>query len=152
VREAVPFVLLGCACGAALGHATPPAGSSTRTTESATDGAPSTAAAFDALASVGLAVAPGMHEVARRETRGERADLVGAEGRDVCVRVAFKASAPVLAKLLDGDGKVLAARTTVGIEGVLGELGPICVRKGEVVACMAEGGPALLQWMAWEAP
>jgi hypothetical protein len=104
------------------------------------------------MASRGQALAPGMREVARKETRGERVDLVHAEGRDACVRVAFEASAPVLAKLVDGAGNVLVVGGAAASDGVLGERGPVCVRKGDTVACIADGGPARIRWVAWEAP
>jgi hypothetical protein len=113
---------------------------------------PEATAAFDALATRERAAAPGMREVARKETSGERVDLVRADRRDLCVRVAFESSAPVVAKLVDGTGSVLVASAVASTEGVLGERGPVCVRKGEVVACVAEGGPALVRWVAWAAP
>jgi hypothetical protein len=93
-----------------------------------------------------------MREAARKESEGERIELLRAGGRDTCVRVAFEATAPVVAKLVDGVGHVLAATHEPATEGVLGERGPVCVRKGEVVAGLAEGPPARLRWVAWEAP
>jgi hypothetical protein len=113
---------------------------------------PEASAAFDALAARGQALSPGMREVARKETRGERVDLVHAEGHDACVRVAYEASAPVLARLVDGAGNVLVAASAAANDGVLGERGPVCVRKGDTVACLADGGPARIRWVAWEAP
>jgi hypothetical protein len=113
---------------------------------------PEMVAAFDALAARGRASSPGMREVARKETAGERVDLARAETRDVCVRVVFESSAPVLAKLVDGSGNVLVAGTAPATDGVLGEHGPVCVRKGDVVSCVADGGPARIRWVAWAAP
>lgn len=154
VREAVPFVLLVCACGAALRQA-PPATSPAAESPpapSATTASSEAAAAFDALAARGRALTPGMREVARKESDGERVELVKAGTRDACVRVAFDANAPVVAKLVDGGGHVLAASRAPATDGVLGERGPVCVRKGDVVACLADGAPAHLHWVAWEAP
>jgi hypothetical protein len=113
---------------------------------------PEANSAFEGLSARGGKLSPGMREVARKETAGERVDLVRAEGRDVCVRVAFEANAPVVARLVDSAGNVLVANASAATEGVLGERGPVCVRKGEVVACVADGGPARIRWVAWEAP
>jgi hypothetical protein len=155
VREAAAFALLACACGVTLHRADPqraaPQPEPTATAAS-TVLPPEATAAFDALATRGRAAAPGMREVARKETAGERVDLVRAETRDLCVRVAFESTAPVVAKLVDGAGNVLVANATATTEGVLGERGPVCVRKGEVVASVADGGPAHVRWVAWAAP
>jgi hypothetical protein len=91
-----------------------------------------------------------MQVVARKESAGEKLDLVRAEGRDVCVRVAFEATSPVTARLLDGAGNVLAASDALATEGVLGSRGPVCIRKGDVVAASADGG-GQVRWIAWEA-
>jgi hypothetical protein len=155
VREAAAFALLACACGVTL-HRTDPSRAAPQPDPKATAAStalpPETAAAFDALANRGRAAAPGMHEVARKETAGERVELVRAEARDLCVRVAFESSAPVTAKLVDGVGNVLVASGPASTEGVLGERGPVCVRRGELVACVADGGPAQIRWVAWAAP
>jgi hypothetical protein len=154
VREAVAFALLACACGAALRQPSP-AASPTPEPPTAPPASASNAestAAFDALAARGRALTPGMREVARKESDGERVELVKATARDACVRVAFDANAPVIAKLVDGEGHLLAATRAPTTEGVLGERGPVCVRKGDVVACLADGAPAHLHWVAWEAP
>jgi hypothetical protein len=158
VREAAAFALLVCACGAALHRAPPPARTAAEPEPPASTPAgapplsPETAAAFEALAARGRAASPGMREVARKETAGERVDLARAEARDVCVRVVFESSVPVVAKLVDGAGNVLVAGAGPATDGVLGERGPVCVRKGDVVSCVAEGGPARIRWVAWAAP
>jgi hypothetical protein len=158
VREAAAFALLLCACGAALHRAPAPARAATdpEPATSTPPGAPSltpeSAAAFEALATRGRSASPGMREVARRETAGERVELARAEGRDVCVRAVFEANAPVIAKLVDGAGNVLVAGAAAATDGILGERGPVCVRKGDVVSCIAEGGPARIRWVAWAAP
>jgi hypothetical protein len=152
VRELVPFFLLACACGAAVrptapspvGVTPPPVASGHETETSA-----ATSAAFDALAARGATVAPGMHEVARKE--GTSVDLVKADARDACVRVAFESAAPVTAKLVDASGNALASLDAPATEGVLASRGPVCVRRGEVVHGIAEGADGGVRWMAWEA-
>jgi hypothetical protein len=170
VREAVPFVLLVCACGAALSRAPasarePPerAGwpvDGLQSTPSPVDQAPAQpetgrprAGGFAGLASQAAALAPGMREATRKQSRaGERVELVRAEGRDACVRVAFAANTPVATRLVDGDGSVLAARTAPTTDGVLGEHGPVCVRRGDLVAGVADGMVGVVRWIAWESP
>jgi hypothetical protein len=110
------------------------------------------ASAFDAMATRAAPLVPGMREVARVEGGAETVDLVRAEGRDVCVRVAYEATGAVLAKLVDRTGGVLAAAPGQATEGVLGERGPVCVRRGDVVRGVAEGAGARVRWMAWQAP
>ena len=96
-----------------------------------------------------------MREVARIENTGGRAELVRAGERDACVRVAFEASAPVVAKLSDGEGNVLASNDVPESEGVLGQRGPVCVRRGDVVVAAAggvEAAVATVRWLAWQSP
>jgi hypothetical protein len=93
-----------------------------------------------------------MREVARVESGAEPIDLVKADARDVCVRVAYEASEPVVAKLVERGGAVLAAASSPALQGSLGERGPVCVRRGDVVRAMAEGPAARVRWIAWEAP
>ena len=66
---------------------------------------------WDALASLGPSVAQGMHEVARKTGAGggDPVELLRAEAHDACLRVAFEADAPLVPKLVDGNGQVLAA-------------------------------------------
>ena len=156
VRELAPFVVLACACGAAVRQPRPPPApapepvvSAVATTDASAEEAK---AAFVALAARGDALAPGMREVARRESGAGAVDLVKAEGRDVCVRVAYEATVPVTTKLVDGAGRVLAASGAATAEGVLAAHGPVCVRRGDVVRGVAEGVGARVRWMAWEAP
>jgi hypothetical protein len=109
---------------------------------------------YDALASLGSSVAQGMHEVARKPGvgGGEPVELVRAESHDACLRAAFEADAPLVARLLDGNGQVLAAIVVPTTHGVLAEEGPVCIRKGDVVRAVAEGSGAHVRWMAWESP
>ena len=104
MREGVAFALLACACGAALHQAAPTGGSPGP--EAVPTPAPSVSnaeamAAFDSLAARRQALVPGMREVARKESDGERVEIARAEKRDACVRVAFESSSPVIAKLVD---------------------------------------------------
>jgi hypothetical protein len=168
VREAFPFVLLACACGAALREPLPGLESAPRAAAPQPHDLEARAA-FDALSARAEVLAPGMRETARKESGGEQVEIVRAREHDVCVRIAFEASAPVIAKLLDGAGGLLAESSAPAREGVLGEKGPVCVRKGDAVACAAENGDAgdadtdvdtgartpghaKVRWVAWEAP
>jgi hypothetical protein len=157
VRELLPLVLLAFACGAVLREPlactrrVPPAGlPPARAVASARPAEPS--ASFAALAARGAAVAPGMREVARLQSAGDKIEIAHAEGRDACVRVAFEASTPVVAKLVDGEGNVLASSNVPATYGVLGERGPVCVRKGDNVSAVAEGADANVRWVAWASP
>jgi hypothetical protein len=157
-REAIPLVLLACACGAAArvgpssaaGSPRAPATSSAAFADFA--GGVGGAGHFDSIETRAALVAPGMREIARRESAGERIELVRADRQDACVRVAFESTGPVVGKLVDGVGAVLAASQEATTRGVLGEHGPVCVRRGESVNAIAEGAPTRVRWVAWVAP
>jgi len=153
VREAAAFVALACACGMAV-RATPAGAPAVRSEVDAPPPAADsgTPARFDSIVARGPSIAPGMREVARRESFGERVEIVRAEQRDTCVRVAFEAVAPVTARLVDGTGTVLATTSVAGVEGLLGEKGPVCVRKGEALSVLVEGASVPVRWVAWAAP
>jgi hypothetical protein len=93
-----------------------------------------------------------MREVARKESGAEPVDLARAEGRDSCLRVAFNASVPVQARLVDGGGNTLATTAEPVTDGVLGARGPVCIRKGDVLKGVAGASEAHVRWVAWEAP
>ena len=165
MREAVAFLLLACSCGAATLKGR--ADDARRPHEEPRAGAPSGAGASGASAGeagggfdrgfAGLEgraafLAPGLRQVAERENAGERVELVRAAGHDGCVRVAFQSSAPVTARLLDGDGGVLAETQTPAADGALGDRGPVCVRKGETVSADVEGPGGRVKWIAWTSP
>jgi hypothetical protein len=157
VRELVSLVLLALACGAALREPFACARGVPRTSVVTPRAVPSakpalSSTSFAALAARGAAVAPGMREVARLQSAGDKIEIAHAEGRDACVRVAFEASSPVIAKLVDGEGNVLASSNAPVTGGVLGERGPVCVRKGDNVSAVAEGLDANVRWVAWAAP
>ena len=155
VREFVPVGLLALACGAVLheplgcGRGAAPA-NPPKVAVGATSGV--SAPSFESLAARGPAVAPGMREVTRTVSAGDKVEIARAGGRDACVRVVFEASSPVVARLLDGEGNVLASSEAPAIGGVLGERGPVCVRKGETVMGVAEGTEPSVRWVAWESP
>lgn len=164
MRELGPFVLLACACGAVVRQpaparpapsdeppATSAAGASSAGAADAGEAAEASAA-FEAMAGRAASIAPGMREVTRKDAGPEAVDLVRADTRDVCVRVAYEATLPVVAKLVERGGGLLAASEAPATEGVLGARGPVCVRRGEVVRGLAEGTGARVRWMAWEAP
>jgi hypothetical protein len=156
VREAIPFVLLACACGAATwkGPADPKAGAQgdPRSRPGASDAARMDPR-FSALEVRAASVAPGMRAIAERESAGERIELVRAAGRDMCVRVVFEATTAVVGKLVDGEGSTLAQSPAATTQGTLGEQGPVCVRKGDAVNALADGaGGARVRWVAWAAP
>jgi hypothetical protein len=158
VREAIAFLLLACACGAASwsGRASDAHKAQLDDEGLAAGGEPSRgvadAVAFVSLEALTPTLAPGMRRAAERESGGERVELVRAAGKDTCVRVAFEASAPVLARLLSADGTVLSETRAAAASGVLGERGPICVRKTDVVSATADGPGARIRWIAWASP
>jgi hypothetical protein len=154
VRELAPFVVLVCACGAAVresGAVPLPSAAQPSATSVVRAFPPDTVAAFDALAARASSLATGMREVTRRETGTDAVDLTTPEARDTCVRVAFQATAPVTVKLTDEGGNLLATTEDAVTDGVLAARGPVCVRKGDVVRGLAEGTGARVRWMAWEA-
>jgi hypothetical protein len=156
VREVVPFVLLACACGAAVTARPASHAPAASPPPEPAAGAASTmpAESWDALASLGASVAQGMHEVARKPGigGGDPVELLRAETHDACLRAAFEADAPLVAKLVDGNGQVLAAIAVPTTHGVLAEEGPVCIRRGDVVRAVAEGSGAHVRWMAWASP
>jgi hypothetical protein len=168
VREAVAFLLLACACGAATlkgraedvrrdgedrrsEAASSPVGGPARDVASV-----QTAAGWDrgfvTLEGRASVLAPGLRQAAERESAGEPTELVRAAVRDACVRVAFESGGPVTARLIDDDGGVLAETKAPALEGALGERGPVCVRKGDAVSAVAEGATARVKWIAWVSP
>ncbi len=161
MREALPFLLLACACGAATwSKGAPGSRSGTDADARAHQG---TAVAgepghpdprFSTLEARAALAAPGMHPVAERETAGDRVELVRAGTRDACVRVLFEATTAVLAKLVDAEGTTLAEGAAAATQGTLGEEGPVCVRKGDTVSAFADGagGGARVRWVAWSSP
>jgi hypothetical protein len=168
VREAIAFLLLACACGAATwrpagGSATRPlpdepgrespsaeGAGSARAPSSPAHG-PGTDQGFAALEARAASLAPGMRLTAERENSGDRIELVRASEKDTCARVAFEASAPVVAKLLDSAGLPLAEMQAAATEGELGERGPVCIRKGDAISGVATGS-AQVHWIAWALP
>ena len=170
MREAIPFVLLACACGATLsGPVTerasraPDAGPTEGGVSSPAMAQPAAIdperdARFRALRSRAGAMAPGMRLAAELDSADEAVELVRADAQDECVRVAFQATAPVSATLTDAKGATLAAVTSLSSTGTLAESGPVCVRRGDVVVATAKshGVDAAprprVSWAAWAAP
>jgi hypothetical protein len=158
VREAVAFLLLACACGAATvkGRADDAQRLRRNSRADAADGGGGASGggdrSFVSLEGRATVVAPGLHQAAERETGGERVELVRAASHDACVRVAFESSSPVTARLLDADGGVLAEMHAAAAEGVLGEHGPVCIRRGDAVSAVAEGSGVRVKWIAWTSP
>jgi hypothetical protein len=160
VREAIAFLLLACACGAALsGKPDARRGPAGQEGDAPGSGLVASGGAgrdleggFASLEALAPSLAPGMRQAAERESRGERVDLVQAAGRDTCVRVAFEATAPIQARLLDADGTVLCETRSPATTGVLAERGPVCVRKTGSVSATAEGTATRVHWIAWASP
>lgn len=169
MREAVAFLLLACACGAASWSSRPAEAGRGRQDED--DGDPRQAhganSAGDAdnggggdavdRSFVGLearagALAPGMRRATERESTGERVELLRAVAGDACVRVTFGSSVPIIARLLTGDGMVLAETPAATTDGALGDRGPVCIRKGDTVSAVAEGAAGRVRWVAWASP
>ena len=153
MNDVAPFVLLACACGAAATTtAATPATPTSAIAQTVAPSAPAPAEAFDDLVALGPALAPGMREIARKVSGEEAIELLRADAGDACVRVAFAAAAPIVAKLVDQGGEVLSSVGPVA-EGALGERGPVCVRKGDLVRALAEGaGRSHVRWVVWQAP
>ncbi len=88
---------------------------------------------LDRVAASGAALAPGMRELVRLETTaGSSSEILTPSPRDVCLRVAFVASAPV-APELDDDRGLPFATAKRGRSGKIGDDGPVCVRRGSSV-------------------
>jgi hypothetical protein len=162
VREAIAFLLLACACGAALAER--PAAPNPAKKESDLDprapsdrsgqADPSTSdgGTFAALEALAPSLAPGMRLAMEQESTGTPAVLVHAVDRDACVRVAFESTDPVIAKLVGGDGMILAQSGVPAPSGALGERGPVCIRKGDSVSAAADAAQARVRWIAWALP
>ena len=99
-------------------------------------------------------IAPGMREAAKMDQSGDRsrADVARAETRDLCARVLFVASAPVTARLENGAGNELA-QVAASRGGTLGERGPVCVRRGDVIRVSFDAPVATrVRWVGWASP
>jgi hypothetical protein len=87
-----------------------------------------------------------MHEIGRGEgtVAGEvSVSISPAEWRDRCARISVTADAPVSARLE-------TTRVGPGTTIVLGEQGPVCVRKGAAIAIvLAAEKVARVRWVAW---
>jgi hypothetical protein len=163
VREVFAFFLLACACGAASWSGRAADGQPTSRPLEDDDGSLSASApaprlppappdpGFAALEARAAELAPGMRQAAEKRSHGERVELVQAASRDACVRVAFEADAPVHARLVAGDGSLLFEASAAATAGVLGDRGPVCIRKGDAVSAAAEGDGAN-RWIAWASP
>jgi hypothetical protein len=163
-REALPILLLACACGASL-RAEPADGRASRA-----DAAPKPAASAteredaakpdpraDALRDRGASIAPGMRLAAQRNSPEAEVDLVHADAQDECVRVAYDANDAIAAELINGHGDVLARATDAVAAGVLPSAGPVCVRRGDAIRGVAirtadAGAGTAVRWAAWAAP
>jgi hypothetical protein len=158
VRELVAFALLACACGVATRAGTTrgaaarggpvPVPAPGDAGETAIQGG---ASEFQAIEAAWAPFVPGMRRVATAEGGAEKLELVRASEQDTCVRVAFEASEPVVASLVEAAGATLAS-TTERTRGLLAEYGPVCVRKGDAVHALATGpATARVRWVAWAA-
>ncbi len=95
------------------------------------------------------ALVPGMQLAATKESGPQNVELARADEQDLCVRVAFDASEPVVASLVDSRGGTLAT-SVERTGGILAEQGPVCVRKGDAVHALATGpSTARVLWVAW---
>lgn len=95
------------------------------------------------------ALVAGMQLMTTRESGPENVELARADEQDLCVRVAFEASEPVVASLVDARGATLAT-SVERAGGILAEQGPVCVRKGDAVHALATGpSTAHVLWVAW---
>ena len=157
---AASLIAWGAACGPAAPPSTVRALPAARavdagaTSDAGIDAGPADARpSLDAIAQRSAAFASGMREIARREVTGAHAaiEIVRAEARDACVRVAYSANAAVSARIVDDAGAVLAERTDA--EGLLAARGPVCVRRGGALRVTFDGPPWLaVRFVAWVAP
>ena len=122
-------------------HADGDAGAST-----AADGMPS----LEALAARGPTDAPLMHELLRAAQARPRSPDVVAE-RDLCVRATIAASRPVRVHLADGAGNERGEALS-GEAGVVPPRGPACVKKGESLHLVVEGGDGVVRAVLFGAP
>jgi hypothetical protein len=153
VRELLAFALLACACGVATRAAKPGAPKSQTavvTPRSSEASALDAGGAFQAIEAQWSAFVPGMRAVATLEGGVEKLQLARADERDTCMRVAFEASEPVVASLLDAASATLATSSPERTRGLLAEHGPVCVRKGDAIYAQATGpATARVRWVAW---
>lgn len=160
MREAIAFLLLACACGAATWSGrSSDARKAQLDDDGSTPGEPNGAegsrepdGTFASLEALAPSLAPGMRRAAEKESVGDRIELVRAVSKDTCVRVAFESAAPVVARLVGADGTVLYETHQASTSGALGDRGPICVRKSDVVSATAEGVSGRIRWIAWASP
>jgi hypothetical protein len=113
--------------------------------------------AMEDLAANAASVAPGMHELARRESESLHVHEEAGQARekDLCVRVLFAATSDVRATLENAKGEMLV-ETTGASRGVLGPRGPVCVRKGETlfvrIDADEDAGALHTRFIVWGSP
>lgn len=163
LREALPVLLLACACCAALRTApaasappAPPAAKPARIVADDEDLA-DLGPRGEALRARGAALAAGMRLAAQRRSTEAEIDLVHADSHDECVRVAYDADEPIAARLTNAKGDVLAHTDAFASFGVLPAAGPVCVRMGDAITAAALRSPdasarTRVLWAAWAAP
>jgi len=167
LREALPIFVLACACGASLGTApaAPPplaaSASKPAVVVGDEDDPADLGARGEALRARGAAIAAGMRLAAQRRSTDAETDLLRADSRDECVRVAYDADEPIAARLTNARGDVLAHTEAPASSGILPAAGPVCVRKGDAIAAVALRSPdaspdassrTRVLWAAWAAP
>lgn len=101
-------------------------------------------------------VAPGMANILSDELdvsgTHTRAVVSGA-ANDTCIRVLFRSTAAVRGRLLADDGRELARTAGATERGLLGEGGPVCVRRGEGIKLeFSSAGDAHVGFCVWAAP
>jgi hypothetical protein len=166
-RETLPIFLLACACGASFGTA--PAASAPLAAPASKPalvlGDDEDPAALgprgEALRARGAAIAAGMRLAAQRRSTDAEIDLLRADSQDECVRVAYDADEPIVARLTNAKGDVLARADAPASFGILPAAGPVCVRKGDAIAAVALRSPdsppdastrTRVLWATWAAP
>jgi hypothetical protein len=160
VRELLPFALLACACGVetrvgparAVVRTSPPPDAAPAA--GPPEGQQDAGAAFEEIKQRWSGVVAGMSPVSALEGAAgdqEALELARADGRDLCVRVAFEAPEAVVASLVDRAGASLA-RSAEQTSGLLPERGPVCVRRGDAVRGLASGSATTrVRWVTWAA-
>jgi hypothetical protein len=105
----------------------------------------------ESLALMVSALAPGMRELARGESPLPATIPLEPTGRDTCVRVVLGASAAVVGALVSDKGRVLDV-TEAGRTTVLGQRGPVCLRKDQAATIEVQGPASPVRYVVWVSP
>ena len=160
IRQPIAVVAAAAAlasCGGPPGPAAPArAGDATRPPDARAEAAAPRLRSIESLAARGAELARGMREVDRAEIAVAAGtvdrDIVRGAASDTCARVAFAATVPVHAAIVDAKDRVVA-EIEPAHEGALGERGPVCARRGDAIRLrISADRPAQVRYVAWASP